>query len=76
MSDLATVPIPELVEDIRAQDFGGNPMIKLTMNILANRMLAQHERIEQLERYQALCEEFAIDAHEWVMAKMAQEQEQ
>lgn len=49
MSDMSKISIPELVEQLRANDYGGQFVLKLTMSTLANRLEWQHNRIAELE---------------------------
>lgn len=47
--DMATMPVPELVEHIRQRDWGDSLVLGLVMNVMANRLTNEYDRAEALQ---------------------------
>lgn len=46
--DLSKAPIPSVIEQIRAHDFGDHILLGLFLNVLATRLEQEHERANEL----------------------------
>lgn len=56
MSDMATMPVPELVAALREERKDGNFLLQLTLAVIAGRLEAEYTRAEALQEKIDDCE--------------------